>query len=90
MLYTTPTSSINFQFTRYITTLELILYYTSVPLTFHIITNVDSIKYVEQVLERVDKATGVKFKSEIVTLANVMDEMSQNVCPMLKVWTTTQ
>jgi len=47
---------------RYITTMEWILIYSSVPVTFHFITNTESISYVEKIIQRVNETTETDFK----------------------------
>ncbi len=70
---------------RYIKTLEWILIYSTVPVTFHIITNKDSITYVNTIIEMVNKTSNCEFRAEIVTLAEIIDKMSQEICPSLNI-----
>lgn len=63
--------------------MEWILIYSSVPLTFHVITNTDSIPYVERVFERVNASTQLTFDHHIVTLASIMERMTNEICPQL-------
>ena len=40
---------------RYISTLEWILIYSTVPVTFHVITNTDSVEYVQKIFDKVNE-----------------------------------
>eukprot|EP00094_Tigriopus_californicus_P007508 TCALIF_07228-PA protein Name:"Similar to Xxylt1 Xyloside xylosyltransferase 1 (Mus musculus)" AED:0.37 eAED:0.42 QI:0/0/0/0.33/0.5/0.66/3/0/403 len=71
--------------TEYIQTLEWLLIYCTVPLTLHIITNTDSIPYVERIVDRVNKTASSEFHAQIVSLADIMEETSNNICPKLTV-----
>ena len=62
---------------RYIKTLEWILIYSTVPVTFHIITNKDSIKYVNTIIEMVNKTSNCDFNTNIVTLADIIDKVNR-------------
>lgn len=69
--------------TDYIKTLEWILIYSTVPIKFHIITNEDSVPYVEKVLAKVNLTSNCDFTSEIVTLSHIIKETNDVICPKL-------
>ena len=76
----------NFLFhSRYIKTLEWILIYSTVPIAFHIITNKDSIKYVNTIVEMVNKTSNCDFTANIVTLADIIDKTTNEICPALHI-----
>ena len=65
--------------------LEWILIYSTVPITFHIITNTDSISYVERIFQKVNETANCEFDQEIITLAQLMEYTSNNICPKMTV-----
>ena len=67
----------------YIKTLEWILIYSTVPIKFHIITNEDSVSYVNQILEKVNLTSNCDFTSEIITLSHIIKQTNDVICPML-------
>jgi hypothetical protein len=67
----------------YIKTLEWILIYSTVPIKFHIITNEDSVKFINTILEKVNMTSNCEFTSEIVTLSHIIDVTNKNICPHL-------
>jgi len=78
--------------TEYISTLEWIIIYSHVPVTFHVITNTDSKQFVEKIFTKIDeKMKGPlegalslgDYKFEVLTLAEIVDTMSESVCPEL-------
>ena len=65
--------------------LEWILIYSTVPITFHIITNTDSISYVERIFTKVNATANCHFNYEVTTLASLMDLTSTSICPKMTV-----
>jgi len=65
--------------------LEWILIYSTVPITFHIITNKDSIKYVNTIIEMVNKTSNCDFTTNIVTLADIIDKTTNEICPSMNI-----
>ena len=65
--------------------LEWILIYSTVPITFHVITNTDSISYVERIFGKVNATANCHFDYEIITLASLMDLTATNICPKMTV-----
>ena len=69
---------------RYIATIQWVLTYSSVPVSFQIITNTDSIPYVDKVFERVKEYTGeTEVDYHIVCLADIMEKMTNDICPKM-------
>ena len=69
--------------TEYITALEWILIYSTVPITFHVITNTDSVEYIDRIFERVNLTANVEFHTDLLTLADIMDKTANEICPKL-------
>ena len=70
---------------RYITTLEWILIYSTVPVSFHVITNTDSLPYVDKIFEKVNKTANCEFAVEVATLADIVERMTSTICPKMTV-----
>ena len=64
--------------------LEWMLVYSTLPLTFHILTNQDSVSYVRTVMEKVNGSRSGEFTYNIVQLTNVIDQCTHKICPELK------
>ena len=80
---------ITFDFTNfyfifsYIKTLEWILIYSTVPIKFHIITNEDSVKYVDKIMEKINMTSNCDFTHTIMTLSHIIDVTNKEICPKL-------
>lgn len=59
--------------------------YSTVPITFHIITNKDSVKYVNTIVEMINKTSNCDFSAEIVTLADIIDKTTTEICPSMNI-----
>ena len=57
--------------------------YSTVPLTFHVITNTDSVEYVDRIFARVNLTASVDFKTDVLTLADIMDRTANDICPKM-------
>jgi len=68
---------------EYVKMLEWMLIYSTVPLRFHIITNEDSIPYVNSVLAKVNLTSNCDFTSEILTLSQIIKKSNEEICPSL-------
>ena len=64
--------------------LEWILIYSTVPIRFHIITNEDSVPYVNSVMAKVNLTSNCDFTNEILTLSEIIKRSNEEICPMLK------
>lgn len=69
--------------TDYIKTLEWILIYSTVPIKFHIITNEDSVKYVDKIMEKINMTSNCDFTHTIMTLSHIIDVTNNEICPKL-------
>jgi len=69
---------------KYVQMLEWMLVYSTLPLTFHILTNQDSVSYVRTVMEKVNGSRSGEFTYNIVQLTNVIDQCTHKICPELK------
>ena len=63
--------------------LDWILLYSTIPITFHILTNQDSVSYVHSVMEKVNISNNCDFQYNVVKLTSVIDECTQTICPEL-------
>ena len=70
-------------FFRYVKMLEWILIYSTVPIRFHIITNEDSVPYVNSVMAKINLTSNCDFTNEIVTLSSIIKKSNEEICPML-------
>ena len=73
----------NFFIFSYIKTLEWILIYSTVPIKFHIITNEDSVKYVDKIMEKINMTSNCDFTHTIMTLSHIIDVTNKEICPKL-------
>ena len=66
-------------------TLEWILIYSTVPITFHVITNEDSVPYVTKVLDKLNESSECDFTKQILTLSEIILRSNNEICPKLGV-----
>lgn len=71
-------------FCRYLKTLEWILIYSTVPITFHIITNEGSITYLNTLSDLLNKTSNCDFEIDFVTLESIVEKSTEIICPKLK------
>ena len=69
----------------YLQTLEWILIYSTVPITFHVITNEDSVPYVTKVLDKLNETSECDFTKQILTLSEIILRSNNEICPKLGV-----
>lgn len=69
----------------YLQTLEWILIYSTVPITFHVITNEDSVPYVTKVLDKLNETAECDFTKQILTLSEIIQRSNKEICPKLGV-----
>ena len=55
------------------------------PITFHIITNKDSIKYVNTIVEMINKTSNCDFRADILTLADIIEKTTTEICPSMNI-----
>ena len=53
------------------------------PIKFHIITNEDSVKYVNTIMEKINMTSNCDFTHEIMTLSHIIDVTNKDICPKL-------
>jgi len=68
---------------EYVKMLEWILIYSTVPIRFHIITNEDSVPYVNSVMAKINLTSNCDFTNEILTLSTIIKKSNEEICPML-------
>ena len=72
-------------FCSYLQALEWILIYSTVPITFHVITNEDSVPYVTKVLDKLNETSESDFQKQILTLSEIISRSNNEICPKLGV-----
>jgi len=70
---------------HYLQALEWILIYSTVPITFHVITNEDSVPYVTKVLDKLNETSESDFQKQILTLSEIISRSNNEICPKLGV-----
>lgn len=63
--------------------LEWILIYSTVPVSFHVITNEDSVPYINSIMSKINLTSNCDFTSHIMTLSHIIKETNDEICPML-------
>ena len=53
------------------------------PIKFHIITNEDSVKYVDKIMEKINMTSNCDFTHTIMTLSHIIDVTNKEICPKL-------
>ena len=59
--------------------------YSTVPITFHVITNEDSVPYVTKVLDKLNETSECDFTKQILTLSEIIQRSNNDICPKLGV-----
>ena len=59
--------------------------YSTVPITFHVITNEDSVPYVTKVLDKLNETAECDFTKQILTLSEIIQRSNKEICPKLGV-----
>jgi len=67
----------------YIKMLEWVLIYSTVPVRFHIITNEDSIPYINSVMAKVNLTSNCDFDFKVMTLSQIIKTTNEEICPYL-------
>ena len=55
------------------------------PITFHVITNEDSVPYVTKVLDKLNATSEADFQKQILTLSEIILRSNNEICPKLGV-----
>ena len=55
------------------------------PITFHVITNEDSVPYVTKVLDKLNATSEADFHKQILTLSEIILRSNNEICPKLGV-----
>ena len=79
------TNNLRILFCSYLQALEWILIYSTVPITFHVITNEDSVPYVTKVLDKLNETSESDFQKQILTLSEIISRSNNEICPKLGV-----
>ena len=59
--------------------------YSTVPVTFNVITNEDSVPYVTKVIDKLYEASECEFTKQILTLSDIIRRSNDEICPKLGV-----
>ena len=59
--------------------------YSTVPVTFHVITNEDSVPYVTKVIDKLNETSECDFTKKILTLSDIIRRSNNEICPRLGV-----
>lgn len=67
----------------YLKMLEWILIYSTVPVSFHVITNEDSVPYIKSIMAKINLTSNCDFTYQVMTLSHIIKETNDVICPKL-------
>ena len=63
--------------------LEWMLIYSTIPLTFHVLTNADSVDLVHKVMGKINGSHHGDFDYHVVQLTSIIDQCTHTICPQV-------